>query len=483
MLVQAAKIIGSGLATIGLINVLLSVIHNDDILLSKVVYTKLVKEAIHTIESMINSLPKNSVILKFLEEEILLSKLEIIGKNKKNKLVINKLVPLDFNNLYYKKLKKDINSNFYIAGVYLFKAPNGEQYVGSCMDFYSRLKAHKNSFGKNRNNVKLHSYKYKYEEYKWSPIYKSMNYYRKFIYVHPYYVLSKGEMDILFAITQLIPRILEQSLLLNFSFTLNGERKLITFSFTNWDIKNLYIPVLGNKTAKQVQIVMNNKVIRTIYSIRKLMGILGIKSMRTIAKYMNHTISIYSPNLKCFVNIKYPHIEKESLLIHDIIHRKTKNIPDLIIPNISLHSLVPDILYVYNPDLHLIKTYNSIKEGAIDLNPNYKKLGISIRGREIAISRYKNKKYLINNELGSFYFAKNPNSNDRWIKNQQGRYPLILKDIINKTEFKFIGIIPVQKYLTSLLKIKPDARTIKSHYIKGTIYRKRYMFIPINQNN
>lgn len=310
-----------------------------------------------------------------------------------------------------------------------------------------------------------------------------MNYYRKFIYVHPYYKLSKGEMDILTAITQLIPRILEQSLLNNFTFTLNGARKLITFSYTNWDINNLYVPIIGIKTAKQVQIIMNKRIIRTVHSIRKLIDVLGIKSKRTIAKYMNHIRSFYSPNLKGFVNIKHPYIEKESFLTHDIIHRKMKNIPELIIPNVSLFSLTPDLLYVYNSDMFLIKTYNSIKEGVKDLNPNYKKLGISIRGREITIYRYKNKKFLVYNELGSFYFVKNPNSNDRWIKNQQGRYPLILKDIIDKTKLKFIGIMAVQRYLTNILNIKPDARTIKSHLIKGTIYRKKYMFIALNKND
>lgn len=101
MLVQAAKIIGSGLATIGLNSVLLSVIHDDNLLLSKIVYTKLVKEAISTVENMINSLPKDSVLFNFLNREILSSKLEIVGKNKNNLLVINKLFSLDFNNLNY----------------------------------------------------------------------------------------------------------------------------------------------------------------------------------------------------------------------------------------------------------------------------------------------------------------------------------------------------------------------------------------------
>jgi hypothetical protein len=164
MIVQGAKIIGSGLATIGLSNVLLSVIQNDNLLLSNIVYTKLIKKAISTIETMINSLPKDSVLLSFLEKEILSSKLEIIGKNKNNILVIDNLIPL----ISYSNNKniKNINSDFYTAGVYLFKAPNGEQYLGSCMNFYSRLISHKNCFGKKRKGIKLYLYKYKYEEYK-----------------------------------------------------------------------------------------------------------------------------------------------------------------------------------------------------------------------------------------------------------------------------------------------------------------------------
>src|SRR5215471_10036818 len=99
MLIQAAKIIGAGIATVGLSNILLSVIQNDNLLLSKIVYTKLIKEAISTIENMIKSLPKDSVLLKFLEKEVLLSKLEIRGINKNNKLIIDKLILLDFDNL------------------------------------------------------------------------------------------------------------------------------------------------------------------------------------------------------------------------------------------------------------------------------------------------------------------------------------------------------------------------------------------------
>jgi len=111
------------------------------------------------------------------------------------------------------------------------------------------------------------------------------------------------------------------------------------------------------------------------------MDVLGIKSKRTIAKYINHVKSIYSPYLKDFVNIKYPYVSKENLLTHNIIHRQVKNIPDLIIPNMSLFSLTPNVLYVYNSDLSLVKTYNSIIEAVEDLNLNHERLGISFSGR------------------------------------------------------------------------------------------------------
>jgi hypothetical protein len=69
MLVQAAKIIGSGLATIGLTNTLLSLVsENKDLLLSDVIYTNMAKKAILTIDKMIDSLPNNSILLKFLNE-------------------------------------------------------------------------------------------------------------------------------------------------------------------------------------------------------------------------------------------------------------------------------------------------------------------------------------------------------------------------------------------------------------------------------
>jgi hypothetical protein len=169
------------------------------------------------------------------------------------------------------------------------------------------------------------------------------------------------------------------------------------------------LPDIDDKRAKKVEIVVNKKVVKIVKSIQDLMYILGIKSRTTIKKYINHVKGFYAPSLDQVVNIRYPSVS--NLLIHKIIHRKTKDIPELVIPNQLLSTLIPNILYVYNNDFTLVKTYKSISESVKDLNPNYKNLGISLRGREIAISRGKNKQNLIYNEKGLFYFAENPITN------------------------------------------------------------------------
>ena len=48
---------------------------------------------------------------------------------------------------------------------------------------------------------------------------------------YPFYNLRQGELDILLAITQILPRILEQSLLYSLHFELNGENKLVKFTY------------------------------------------------------------------------------------------------------------------------------------------------------------------------------------------------------------------------------------------------------------
>jgi hypothetical protein len=63
------------------------------------------------------------------------------------------------------------------------------------------------------------------------------NFYELFLKMYPNYLLMQGEVNILLAILQLLPRLLEQSILSNFPCTLNGNgSRLVVFSYTNWDL-------------------------------------------------------------------------------------------------------------------------------------------------------------------------------------------------------------------------------------------------------
>jgi hypothetical protein len=205
--------------------------------------------------------------------------------------------------------------------------------------------------------------------------------------------LSKGEIDILMAITQILPRILEQLLLNSFIFNLKGKDKLVRFLYTNWDSENLNLPAIKDKMSKSISIIMKGKEVKTVNSIQKLLPILGIKSRNTVMRYMNYIRGFYSPTYREFINIKYPQIN--NLLSHEIVFRINKERPELIIPNISLLSLQLNILYVYNENLSLVYTYKSIREAVRYLNPSYNKLSINLISKEIAISRAKNKMKLV----------------------------------------------------------------------------------------
>lgn len=127
-------------------------------------------------------------------------------------------------------------------------------------------------------------------------MYLTLNYYKLFINKYPHYILNKGETDILIAISQLLPRILEQSLLVNYSFILNSKDKLVRFSYTNWSSNMLSVPVIINKVSKEVNIIINEKVVKTVDSIHNLLPVLGIKSINTLFKIMNHIKGFYSPS-------------------------------------------------------------------------------------------------------------------------------------------------------------------------------------------
>lgn len=111
MIVQAAKIIGSGLATIGLINIILTVIRDENILISKIIKTELIKKWIVAVDSRIKSIPKNRILYKFLDTEIKGSILEIKAKSKNGYIIPENFYSLGGNtNIKLKEEKKSFQS-------------------------------------------------------------------------------------------------------------------------------------------------------------------------------------------------------------------------------------------------------------------------------------------------------------------------------------------------------------------------------------
>src|SRR5579862_6244750 len=167
MVLQAAKIIGSGLATIGLNNSLFSPLTNillspllSNNLLTKLFVTKLGKNAIHTIDNMIKSLSLDSLLYNFIEEELPNSFIYVNGKIENNRIIGSDFIYLlsertspshnnfppvskrtgkiDFSN----KIVPRPDFPFHIAGVYIFRTLTNEEYVGSTSNLYVRLSQH-----------------------------------------------------------------------------------------------------------------------------------------------------------------------------------------------------------------------------------------------------------------------------------------------------------------------------------------------------
>jgi hypothetical protein len=114
------------------------------------------------------------------------------------------------------------NNNFYF-------------YIGSTTNIKDRIKSHNNninSFDKDLSelfkyflNSEIHENKI--IEYKIRPIYLGINYLIKFKILFTDYKLSRGEWLLLKKITELIIKILEQSLILNYKPKLNSAEKIV----------------------------------------------------------------------------------------------------------------------------------------------------------------------------------------------------------------------------------------------------------------
>jgi len=148
------------------------------------------------------------------------------------------------------------------------------------------------------------------------------------------------------ATTQIVPRILEQSLLYKTPSKLNGKDKLVRFTYVNFNESTITQELSSQITAKIVDVFDTNGLkLLTVQSINQLLATLGIKSRRTLARHINNTKPFNSPKLGKLVTIVERGVTPVS---KDIVHRtdKEKNLPALDIPGTSINELPLDLVHV-----------------------------------------------------------------------------------------------------------------------------------------
>lgn len=284
------------------------------------------------------------------------------------------------------------------------------------------------------------------------------------------------------AVTQLVPRILEQSLFSHFASTLSGKDRLVRFTFTRFNPGSLDQPLELGSTSTKVVITQNGEPIQTAASIQEAANILGV-GRKVVQLYLNHIKPLNSP-LCGIVNVKV-HNYVGSLLTHTIVYRTEPNYDKFVIPGFEPTTLKSGTVYAFTKDLQQAGTFTSYVKASSELCVS----GKSSRGLRNSIVRAINTNRLVDTRVGQLYFAHNPNSPNRFTQNHQGKYPCILNDMVTESKVFFPGLKPIVTHL-SWFEYKQNNRVYKvtydrllSAYKSGKVLFGRFNIIPSTKSN
>lgn len=158
-MLQAAKYIGSGLATIGLTKQLLAPVLSTRLLCPSVI-SPLAKEAICVVDEMLRSLPEDSPVLAHITEVASQSEslLQVIAKANGGLIIPSSKIEFPDGNIPQ-------NTIPVAAGVYIFTenvCASGQtvvrQAIGSSSNFKRRLVEHKEAFNGSGSPTSLHNF-------------------------------------------------------------------------------------------------------------------------------------------------------------------------------------------------------------------------------------------------------------------------------------------------------------------------------------
>jgi hypothetical protein len=259
------------------------------------------------------------------------------------------------------------------------------------------------------------------------------NFYKLFLSLNPNYICSKGELQILIALTQFMPRVLEQIYLDHYKPELNGNKLKnyqVIFNFLNWSSSSLSSSFLFGDSLLKVnnsddtnvttflgkgeypQYIAKdefNNIVSGSNSMNGLSSLLGI-SIQGLKYHLNRESFVLAKSLGLNVSIQENNIIPKGSPI-EYYRTKQKSRPNL---NLSkeLSSLEMGNIFIYALDKETVIAKKATAPLVFKyLNP---RLSLKLNSKELKskadnMATYINKESIYYSELGNYYLAKNPN--------------------------------------------------------------------------
>lgn len=366
------------------------------------------------------------------------------------------------------------------SGVYLFRHLSGKFALGSAMNFKNRLKDHLNSFNGHRTMQKIHLFTKLnggLQSLTWSPLVITPNFYKLFTSIYPNHVLTKGELDVLSALTQFMPRILEQSFVSHYKPELNGGKKgvySVIFNFTAWSLSdkaNLYTKPLSS-LFKAVDDKKN--IVASAHFMNSLASKLGL-SLAGLKYHLNKESKVYSKYFGLSVTV-YEEGKKTEGHPMDLYKSPKIRRKELKLKDISLSSLESGNIYVYKLDKQTVLIKHPTAPGIFKLiNPEFS-LNLNnktLKSKVDNMATYINKELSYSSELGNFYLAKNPSYS------VNAKSPIIIINLETKLATFSNSKRECTRLLSQLLNINIQLSTlVRNNWIdSGNIIHEKIMLV------
>lgn len=278
---------------------MVSELNNLPLIYSSLELTSQANSAINSIVARLDSLPSNHPVLQFIHCNAHIAA-EVMSYYK-NGAVWPSSVP----QLFYPGYQPDTVS--LSSGVYIWSEITGQfQYVGSTLNFVQRMTAQWQDFLTGSGTSAMYQWACVnggVHELHWYEAFKSFNFYLGYLQANPYCVLNVWELCLLKAVSELLPRIVEQSLLAQFHFKWN-KQQTVQFYFTSLRaqaiasfLKGPELVICNANSGVVLRADVPNPTIAA--------DLLGLRTRAYLVYCVENGISFYSPTFKQTVIVNY----------------------------------------------------------------------------------------------------------------------------------------------------------------------------------